>query len=628
MKLMRRVAPILIGLFLACTATVLWAVDTIPESQQGAMILKLLDAYHGNHPAAAPKKLHVVYFTPADRDPEPRYHERLEAILGDIRAFYRGGMERAGFGLETFDLARDADDKLIVHLVKGKEPEAAFPRSGFQQDSTGDLFARDTITRECRSALKAEGIALDRETVVIFCNLAAWNEQAKTFRHHSPYCGLSTRTGGLCFAVDSVIQNAADLAKQEPMLKDAEWGEESLGKFNTIFIGGIAHELGHAFSLPHCGERWDEKPLGTSLMGVGNHTYREELRSEGRGTFMAMASAMKLAGQPLFSKSDKDMTLSPKLAKSELQISTNVTRRDLAGRPGALRVEGVVKGSPPVYGVIAYFDSLRDGGYRTPAATAVPDAAGCFAIEISDLSPCRNGQLRVQFCHANGAVSERQIPFQVTTDKTLDLEQWEILKALDPLTRAVLHNDARGARSELRKIEKSRAPELAKTIAQKLTATLQDAPNPVPAAAPPGVVRLALGDARPQSSKVGWLKPAANRIPPNSQIESPLLDSGKLYATGLFAHAPSQYVFDLGGKWKTLRGAAGLHTVHQPFGSVVFIVKSDGKEVFHSPTVRGATKVNYEIDVTNVKTLELIVDDAGDGNGNDWGLWLDPTLSR
>jgi hypothetical protein len=29
-----------------------------------------------------------------------------------------------------------------------------------------------------------------------------------------------------------------------------------------------------------------------------------------------------------------------------------------------------------------------------------------------------------------------------------------------------------------------------------------------------------------------------------------------------------------------------------------------------------------------VQTLELIVDDGGDGNGNDWGLWLDPTLTR
>src|SRR6185503_8179520 len=118
---------------------------------------------------------------------------------------------------------------------------------------------------------------------------------------------------GLCFAMDEVIQNLDDLNKKEPMLKDAEWGNESLGKFNTIFIGGIAHEMGHAFSLPHCGERWDEKARGKSLMGMGNHTYREEQRGEGPGSFLAMASAMKLAARPLFSKSDKEMPIAPRL---------------------------------------------------------------------------------------------------------------------------------------------------------------------------------------------------------------------------------------------------------------------------------------------------------------------------
>ena len=64
-----------------------------------------------------------------------------------------------------------------------------------------------------------------------------------------------------------------------------------------------------------------------------------------------------------------------------MQLSTHLVRADLAGRKGALRLEGTVKGSPPIYAVIAYFDSAHDGGYRSPAATAVPDAQGRFVIE-------------------------------------------------------------------------------------------------------------------------------------------------------------------------------------------------------------------------------------------------------
>ena len=114
----------------------------------------------------------------------------------------------------------------------------------------------------------------------------------------------------------------------------------------------------------------------------------------------------------------------------------------------------------------------------------------------------------------------------------------------------------------------------------------------------------------------------------NEEIKSPWLDSGKLYATGLYAHSPSRYVFDLGGKWKMLRGEAGLHTAHQPHGSVVFVIKADGREVFRSAVIHGTTKANYAVDATGVKRLELIVDKAGAGNGGNWGLWLDPTLFR
>ncbi len=625
---MRWITFLLAGGLLITAPPFIYAVDPIPESEQGPLALKLLDAYHGTRPATSPKKLHVVYFTPSDRDPEPRYRERLDTIMEDIRAFYRDGMARAGFGPKTFDLARDAEGKLIIHLVNGKEPDATYQRSGFQQNQASDVSSRDRIQKDSRPVLKAAGIDFDRETVLLFCNLAKWDEQARSFSHHSPYAGHGNPTSGWCFAVDSVILDLNDLPKKEPFLKDAEWGNESLGKFNTIFIGGVAHELGHAFSLPHCGERWNEKPRGKSLLGSGNHNYREELRNEGPGTFLTMASAMKLAARPIFNHSDKGMTKSPRLEESDLQLSTAVTRPELVGRPGALRVEGVVKGVPAVYGVIAYFDSSLTGGYDAPTATTVPDMEGRFVIEVSDLAPCRQGELRIEYCHVNGAISERRGPFKVTPERTLDLAQWEILQNLAPLAKAVTEEKLKPARAELRRIEEGKASELTKTIARKLAATLEDQPELAPADVAPEITQLPLGDAHAKTAKVGWLKPTANRVPTSAEIESPLLDSGKIYATGLYAHAPARHVFDLGDKWKTLRGEGGLHAAQQSYGSVVFVIKADGKEVFRSSVIRKSAKANYDVNVSGVKTLELIVEDGGNGNGNDWGLWLDPVLSR
>jgi hypothetical protein len=612
-------------------APALRAVAPIPECQQAAWAMAIINAYHGPRPATSPKRLHLTYFTPADREPAARYAQRLDAIMEDVRACYREGMERVGFGPKTFTLARDAEGKLIITFIKGKEAEAAFPRwEGRNGGNTGAPEGGDMVLRECRPVLEAAGISPDRETLLIFCHLATYDEKAGTFRHHSPYFGApSTQQSGLCFAADWAQQDLANLTRKKPMLNDGEYGDMSLGRHTTIFLGGIAHELGHAFALPHCGERWDEKPVGTSLMGAGNHTYREERRGEGKGSFLTMASAMRLAAHPLFNGSDKGASDSPQLTRCSLTLTTNVTRSDLVGRHGTLRVEGTVQGSPPIYGVIAYFDSVHDGGYRAPTATSVPDSEGRFAIEVSDLAPCGNGDLRVEVCHANGAVSMRRLGFSVTPKGSVDLSQWEMRQALETVADAVANNRLGAAQKALKELEASQRPDLEKDIARKLVSTFQSEPKPSPAEGPARITQLPLGDALSQTAEVGWLKPAANRIPPNDQIEAPFLDCGRIYATGLYAHSPSRYVFDLGGKWNRLCGEAGLHTAHQPYAAgVVFIIKADGKEAFRSRVTRGANKARYEVDVAGVRTLELIVDKAGNQNNNNWGLWLDPTLSR
>ncbi len=389
----------------------------LPETEQATLALKVLDAFHGQRPAKPPKLLRVVYFTPADRDPVPRYLERLTAVLEDIRAFYQDELARHGFGPRTFELERDAGGKLVVHLVRGKEPEAGYPRTEWGASDGGN---GGKVMDECLPALKAAGISPAEETILVLCNLANWDEKAHTYSHHSPFYGAWTRTRGLCFVTDSPILDLDNLLKREPIVHDRvaneRFGDVPMGKRNSMLIGSIAHELGHAFSLQHCGDRWDQRSRGKSLMGIGNLFYRDERRGEDPGAYLAFASALKLAGRPLFNGSTKGNERRAVLERSNLVLSTNLTNPLLAGRRGRLRVEGVVKGAPPVYGVIAYFDSVRDGGYKSPTATAVPDAEGRFALEISDLAPTRNGRVRVEFCHVNAGFSSAEAEFAVSQD--------------------------------------------------------------------------------------------------------------------------------------------------------------------------------------------------------------------
>src|SRR5579863_2904643 len=74
-----------------------------------------------------------------------------------------------------------ATGKLVIHLVKGKEPEAGYPRTDWGASNGGD---GDKILRECLPTLEAAGISTANETILIFCNLANWDEKNHTYSDH------------------------------------------------------------------------------------------------------------------------------------------------------------------------------------------------------------------------------------------------------------------------------------------------------------------------------------------------------------------------------------------------------------------------------------------------------------
>jgi hypothetical protein len=114
-----------------------------------------------------------------------------------------------------------------------------------------------------------------------------------------------------------------------------------------------------------------------------------------------------------------------------------------------------------------------------------------------------------------------------------------------------------------------------------------------------------------------------NRQPEGNPL--PIAGS-RLLTRGLYAHAPARHVWDLGGKWARLAGTAGLADGHA--GSVVFTIIADGRELWHSKLIKEGGAESYDVSVKDAQQLELIVSDGGDGNRSDWGLWLEPTLTR
>jgi hypothetical protein len=100
---------------------------------------------------------------------------------------------------------------------------------------------------------------------------------------------------------------------------------------------------------------------------------------------------------------------------------------------------------------------------------------------------------------------------------------------------------------------------------------------------------------------------------------NPLVVDGTTYEHGMATHAPSEAIFFLGGKFKTLHALA----VSGAQASVGFQVIVDDKTVFDSGRLDGAKSLPVDVPLENVQEMRLIVTDGGNGKGGDHASWID-----
>ncbi len=99
------------------------------------------------------------------------------------------------------------------------------------------------------------------------------------------------------------------------------------------------------------------------------------------------------------------------------------------------------------------------------------------------------------------------------------------------------------------------------------------------------------------------------------------------YRHGIGTHANSYQIFDIGKLFKAFTFDYGVDTEAGARGTVTFEVWGDDKKLFASEKIgRYDMPRHQEVDVTGVKTLKLVVTDAGDGITDDHADWLNPKL--
>ena len=556
--------------------------------------------------AVSPPPVLIVYFVPTDRKPIPGYTGRIERTLEEVRRFYRTGMEENGYGPMTFRLDRDEKHRLRVHMVKARGPMAEYGRN-----SAGK------VRREVKEALATKGIDIDRSYVAIFQLLLAW--QNGKAREIGPFCGGGNHLHGTGWFYDD--------AKLDPrlMTSTAPGGYYNrpctLGEFNSHYIGGVAHELGHAFGLPHVRETRERRQRsGHALMGSGNHSYGKDQRTGKRsdGTFLAPASAMLLSHCRAFAGD---------LPNAERKPVCSIETLEADFRDGKLTLSGTIRSDIPAFGIAAYNDNEKiKADYDAVGWTCAVDGKGRFHLVVSEFQPGRF-ELRLLVCHVNGAKTRFRFPYSVDSKRVPDVM---VFRYTLPLHQAVAAF-AEGDRARAEKLARSVARrfsgvDIVRRKAEHLLALLHPG-KPVDAARVSAKVRsLSLADAIWAKARTGWGQPLRDQVLAEGGGTCFLEVGDEFYEHGLFAHAPSRYSFDLKGRWTTLKTGFGLQNGHR--GSVVFVIRCDGKEKFRSPTITGPGLHTQSLNIRGVNKLELVVENGGDNNRDDWGVWIKPEIRR
>ncbi|WEK34264.1 MAG: NPCBM/NEW2 domain-containing protein [Candidatus Pseudobacter hemicellulosilyticus] len=555
---------------------------------------EFVKAYHAGQ-ASNRKQVKVVYFHGNDMDPLPNWEGRLTRILDDISRFYGEAFRQYGIPCEGVPFER-SDDQYTIHFVRGDLPSRDY------NENSGKVM-------ETEIGRKTAGkIDLTRDHVLVLAGFS-YKEGNNTYILHSPYYGTGNGQRGICFAVDCQVLDAQLLTDTVQRMKYNHANalrECTVAEFNSWFIGGIAHEMGHMFGLPHdFGNASELRTAEISLMGqFGSRHFRDYRWRGQQSAVISAAGILQLLSHPVFTQSSKELDLVPQPAYHWLSHEKNDS--------------GVVIRT-----------SLPEGDWPYACYTIHRTADLNEYFQQSTLHPLDTGRNltfrlgKLQHgVHLLGIVSLYPNGFSHTDWKFFMVGSDGVSKAVQQNMDAfvdvqVLHN----------RLSKEKPGPDKDLKLQILRSILQPVAELEPALATGD--RLSLADARWETGTVGWEKPMRNHFTTIWERTFFLQNQGKIYEKGLYAHAPSVYSFKLAKQWRRFTALAACQDDLIEAGIASFTVWGDGKLLYTSPDLTTAQQALVKIDVSEVDLLVLKAESTLPGNnGHCWSVWLNPLLER
>lgn len=316
------------------------------------------------------RNLTVVYLIPNDLDTLPNYKKRFDGILSWIQKFYLQEMERNGYGPKTFGLIKDPATQLVqVSVIRSTQSKAKF-NGTLGVTEVNNFYAANPTLKQSQHIL------------ILMPSFSGGPDPDNS----NPFYG----TGRYCFAMDYSGFNIANVGT-DPFTK---------------WLGGLGHELGHAFNAAHDKESVSEKTtLGTALMGGGNYTLGKTK------TFISAADAAIFNNNEVFNNNT---------ASYYGNITTTIPKiyASYSAAQNAIICSGKFTSTGNVAKVLYYNDpNVNNEGTGTNkdynAVTWVSPIIGTDSFQVvmpvNELWEKANGipyELKVKFVHTNGAITQ------------------------------------------------------------------------------------------------------------------------------------------------------------------------------------------------------------------------------
>lgn len=584
-----------------CTLFVLLAGNCLGQNSQLSKdaILAAEQVIKTYHAGAAPahKVVKVVYFHGKDMQPLPHWEERLNRTLNDVSRYYQEEFGKFGIKSNGVPFERSGDNKYVITVVEGDLP------SNYYNIDSG-VRIHDEIGKKTTGK-----IDLSADHVLIFTGLS-YKREDSTYVFHSPYFGNGSSQKGFCFVADCELLDSKLLTDTVQRMKFSElaiaFKECGVAEFNSWYIGGIAHEMGHMFGLPHDnGNPSELVPSEISLMGqFGSRHFRGYLWGDKQSSTISAAGIIQLMSHPVFTQSVRSLYDMPEITPDTLRYENN--------DKGVL-----IKTSKPTKNPhYAYYTLLRTADvieYFNKSSIQHMEPGNQLNIQFGKL-PGGLYMLEMVFLYPNGTTVATQNIFSVGSDGI----------AQAPKELSFVDVNINAFHNRLLKEDKTKETE------QKLR-ILETIIHPAPPADPQTATgkRLFLSDARWETAKVGWQEPARNYYTKEHERTFFLENQGKIYENGLFAHAPSVYSFNLGKKWHTFSALAALRDdLVKEVGSARFTIWGDGKLLYTSPVLTTGQQTPVKIDISQVNMLELKAESTASNDNHCWSIWLNPLIER